>query len=52
MDISFKTIDRDSIGCKKIKLILLFNDIAPVDENIKKPYKVQSDYINWTDCTS
>jgi hypothetical protein len=42
MDISFKTIDKDSIGCKKIKLISLFNDIAPVDEKIKKPYEVQT----------
>jgi hypothetical protein len=42
MDIIFKTTDKDSIGCKKIKLISLFNDIAPVDEKIKKLYKVQT----------
>jgi hypothetical protein len=42
MDISFQTIDKGSIGCKKIKLNSLFNDIAPADEKIKKPYKVQT----------
>jgi hypothetical protein len=35
-------LTRIVLDTKKIKLISLFNDIAPVDEKIKKPYKVQT----------